>query len=79
MYVCGPTPYDVPHLGHGRKEIVFDTIRRYLVWSGFTVHYVSNVTDIEDKIIARARERDTTEAELVAEYEARSRCPSSSG
>ena len=66
MYVCGPTPYDVPHLGHGRKEVVFDTIRRYLVWRGFAVTYVSNVTDIEDKIIARAREEGTTEAELVA-------------
>ena len=37
MYVCGPTPYDVPHLGHGRKEVVFDTIRRYLLWRGFAV------------------------------------------
>jgi cysteinyl-tRNA synthetase len=69
MYVCGPTPYDVPHLGHGRKEIVFDTIRRYLIWRGFAVKYVSNVTDIEDKIIARAAEAGTTEAELVARYE----------
>ncbi len=57
MYVCGPTPYDVPHLGHGRKEVVFDTIRRYLMWRGYAVTYVSNVTDIEDKIIARATER----------------------
>jgi cysteinyl-tRNA synthetase len=69
MYVCGPTPYDVPHLGHGRKEIVFDTIRRYLIWRGFAVTYVSNVTDIEDKIIARAHEAGTTESELVRRYE----------
>ncbi len=69
MYVCGPTPYDVPHLGHGRKEIVFDTIRRYLLWRGYAVRYVSNVTDIEDKIIARAAEAGTTESELVARYE----------
>jgi len=69
MYVCGPTPYDVPHLGHGRKEVVFDTIRRYLLWSGFAVTYVSNVTDIEDKIIARAQEEGTTEPELVAKFE----------
>ena len=69
MYVCGPTPYDVPHLGHGRKEVVFDTIRRYLLWSGFAVKYVSNVTDIEDKIIARAQEEGTTEPELVAKFE----------
>src|SRR5262245_4982953 len=69
MYVCGPTPYGLPHLGHGRKEVVFDTIRRYLLWRGFTVKYVSNVTDIEDKIIARAQEEGTTEPELVAKFE----------
>ncbi|MDQ1447869.1 MAG: cysteinyl-tRNA synthetase [Actinomycetota bacterium] len=69
MYVCGATPYDVPHLGHGRKEVVFDTIRRYLVWRGYGVKYVSNVTDIEDKIIARAHEEGTTEPELVARFE----------
>src|SRR3954466_12127104 len=70
MYVCGPTPYGEAHLGHGRKEIVFDTIRRYLIWRGYTVTYVSNVTDIEDKIIARAAEAGTTESELVRKYEA---------
>ena len=69
MYVCGATPYDLPHLGHGRKEVVFDTIRRYLVWRGYAVKYVSNVTDIEDKIIARAHEEGTTEPELVARFE----------
>ncbi len=69
MYVCGPTPYDEPHLGHGRKEIVFDTIRRYFLWRGFNVTYVSNVTDIEDKIIARAQEAGTTEPELAGRYE----------
>jgi cysteinyl-tRNA synthetase len=69
MYVCGATPYDVPHLGHGRKEVVFDTIRRYLVWRGYAVKYVSNVTDIEDKIIARAHEEGTTEPELVERFE----------
>ncbi len=70
MYVCGPTPYDVPHLGHGRKEIVFDTIRRYLIWRGYQVHYVSNVTDVEDKIIARALEEGTTEPEIARRYAA---------
>jgi cysteinyl-tRNA synthetase len=68
MYVCGPTPYDEPHLGHGRKELVFDTIRRYLLWRGFTVTYVSNVTDVEDKIIARAQSEGTTEPELAGRY-----------
>jgi cysteinyl-tRNA synthetase len=70
MYVCGPTPYDVPHLGHGRKEIVFDTIRRYLIWRGYRVTYVSNVTDVEDRIIARAQEEGSTEPAVVARYEA---------
>jgi cysteinyl-tRNA synthetase len=69
MYVCGPTPYDVPHLGHGRKEVVFDTIRRYLIWRGYAVTFVSNVTDIEDKIIARAQEEGATESEIVAKFE----------
>ena len=58
MYVCGPTVYGPPHLGHGRFSLVFDVLRRYLMWSGFDVTYVSNITDIDDKIIQRAeRER----------------------
>ena len=69
MYVCGPTVYDVPHVGHGRTALVFDMIRRYLEWTGLDVTYVSNVTDVEDKIIARAAERGTTEPELAARYE----------
>ena len=70
IYVCGPTVYDVPHVGHGRTAIVYDTIRRYLEWRGFGVRFVSNVTDIEDKIIARAAERGTTEPDLAQEFEA---------
>jgi cysteinyl-tRNA synthetase len=58
MYVCGPTVYGPPHLGHGRFSIVFDVLRRYLAWSGLDVTYVSNVTDIDDKIIARAARED---------------------
>lgn len=54
IYVCGPTVYGPAHLGHGRMAIVFDILRRYLVWSGLDVHFVSNITDIEDKIIERA-------------------------
>jgi cysteinyl-tRNA synthetase len=69
MYVCGPTPYDAPHLGHGRKEVVFDTIRRYLTWSGFQVTYVSNVTDVDDNIIARAEREGMSEPELASKYE----------
>ncbi|MGO9877513.1 MAG: cysteine--tRNA ligase [Acidimicrobiia bacterium] len=69
MYVCGPTPYDVPHLGHGRKEIVFDTIRRYLLWCGLEVTYVSNITDVDDNIIDRAKRDRTTVSELAHTYE----------
>ena len=69
MYVCGPTVYDVPHVGHGRTAVAFDVIRRYLEWRGDAVTYVSNVTDIEDKIIRRAQERGTTEGELAHTYE----------
>jgi cysteinyl-tRNA synthetase len=70
MYVCGPTVYDVPHVGHGRTAVAFDVIRRYLQWRGDAVTYVSNITDIEDKIIRRAQERGTTEGELARTYEA---------
>src|SRR5215510_10926875 len=63
MYVCGPTVYGPPHLGHGRFSLVFDVLRRYLTWSGYEVTYVSNITDIDDRIIERARRegRDWTE------------------
>ena len=69
MYVCGPTPYDAPHLGHGRKEVVFDTIRRYLLWCGLDVTYVSNVTDVDDNIIERAKRDGMSAAELATKYE----------
>ena len=70
MYVCGPTVYDAPHLGHGRFTLVFDVLRRYLIFSGLEVTYVSNVTDIEDNIITRAAERGIEPAELTSIYEA---------
>jgi len=56
IYVCGPTVNDVPHLGHARSQISFDILRRYLIYSGYKVKFVSNVTDIEDKIIDKAKE-----------------------
>jgi cysteinyl-tRNA synthetase len=70
IYVCGPTVYEAPHVGHGRFAIVYDVIRRYLRWRSFDVHYVSNVTDVEDKIIARAAETASSEEELARRYEA---------
>jgi cysteinyl-tRNA synthetase len=70
MYVCGPTVYDVPHLGHGRFSLVFDVLRRYLEFRGLEVRYVSNITDIDDHIISKAQEEGRTEAEVAGEYEA---------
>jgi cysteinyl-tRNA synthetase len=70
MYVCGPTVYGLPHLGHGRFSLVFDILRRYLEWSGLRVRYVSNITDIDDNIITRANEEHRSTDEVVREYEA---------
>jgi len=70
MYVCGPTVYGPPHLGHGRFSLVFDVLRRYLEWSGLDVTYVSNVTDIDDKIIQRAQREDRDWREITHRCEA---------
>lgn len=56
MYVCGPTVNDVPHVGHARAQISFDVFRRYLIFLGYKVKFVSNITDIDDKIINKANE-----------------------
>ena len=56
IYVCGPTVNDVPHLGHARQQITFDILRKYFEFSGYDVTFVSNITDIDDKIINKARE-----------------------
>ena len=56
MYVCGPTVNDVPHLGHARQQITFDILRKYLKFLGMDVKFVSNITDIDDKIIKKANE-----------------------
>jgi cysteinyl-tRNA synthetase len=69
MYVCGPTVYDVPHIGHGRFVLVFDVLRRYLEFLGLDVRYVSNVTDIDDKIIARGNAEGRPPGEVAQEYE----------
>lgn len=65
MYVCGPTVYDVGHLGHARSAVAFDIIRRYFLYKNFEVEFVSNVTDVDDKIIARAAKEGITENELA--------------
>ncbi len=70
MYVCGPTVYGPPHLGHGRFSLVFDVLRRYLEWSGLEVTYVSNITDIDDKIIQRAQDEGRDASDIAARCEA---------
>lgn len=65
MYICGPTVYDYCHLGHGRAYVAFDIIYRYLKYKGYKVIYVRNITDIDDKIIARANETGTVSLTLI--------------
>ena len=67
LYVCGPTVYDVPHIGHGRSVLTYDVLRRYLEWTGLEVRHVSNITDIDDKIIERANEQGRTQGDLAEE------------
>ena len=65
MYVCGPTVYDKAHLGHGRSGVAFDLVRRLLLFQGFEVDFVFNMTDIDDKMIKRASEEGITVPELA--------------
>lgn len=67
MYVCGITPYDSCHLGHARCYVVFDVVRRVLKSKGLKVRYIQNFTDVDDKIIARAKERGIPTGDLVQE------------
>ena len=69
LYACGPTVYDHPHLGHARAALTYDVLRRYLEWRGLDVRHVANITDIDDKIINRARDTGRTESEVAAEWE----------
>jgi cysteinyl-tRNA synthetase len=68
IYVCGPTVYDHPHLGHARMAVAFDVIRRTFVALGYHVTYVSNITDVDDKIIARAAEEGAPPFEIAERY-----------
>jgi len=69
MFVCGPTVYDAPHLGHAKTYTQFDFIARYLRKKGFEVFYLQNITDIDDKIIKRAAEAKTTPEKLARKFE----------
>ena len=68
MYVCGPTVYNYPHIGNMRPVVTFDVLRRFLEYVGYKVTYVSNFTDVDDKIIKAAKEEHKTEKELTTFY-----------
>ena len=68
IYVCGPTVYDYTHIGHGRTYVVYDSLKRYLSLRGYNVIHVMNITDIDDKIIKRAREENRDWRDVVEEY-----------
>ena len=68
MYVCGPTVYNLIHIGNARPMIVFDTVRRYLEYKGYEVNYVSNFTDVDDKIIKAANEEGVTSDVISTRY-----------
>lgn len=70
IYVCGPTVYNYIHIGNARPVVVFDTLRRYLEYKGNKVLYVSNITDIDDKLIKRAQEEGTTMQQVAQRFEA---------
>ena len=69
MFVCGPTVYDKSHIGHGRTYIAFDVIARYLKYKGYSIFYLQNITDIDDKIIKRANELGVEPLKLAKEFE----------
>ena len=68
MYVCGPTVYNFIHIGNARPMIVFDTVRRYLEYKGYEVNYVSNFTDVDDKIIKKANEEGVPASQVSERY-----------
>ena len=68
MYVCGPTVYNYIHVGNARSTVAFDTIRRYFEYRGYGVVYISNFTDVDDKIINRAKEEGITPQEVADKY-----------
>ena len=71
LFVCGPTVYDDAHIGHGRTYISFDTIKRYLEFSGYAVFYIQNITDIDDKIINRSKESGIPAHDIARKFEKR--------
>ncbi|MCQ2958287.1 MAG: class I tRNA ligase family protein, partial [Candidatus Gastranaerophilales bacterium] len=68
MYVCGPTVYDVPHLGHARCYITWDVVYRYLKFKGYDVTYARNLTDVDDKIINKAKANNVQPKDISTKY-----------
>ena len=69
FFVCGPTVYDFPHIGHARTYVIFDCFAKYLKKQGYKVYYLQNITDVDDKIIAKAREKGVLPADLAKAFE----------
>lgn len=69
MFVCGPTVYDYTHLGHARVFVFYDTLAKYLRWLGYSLFYIVNITDVDDKIVNRAAEEGVHPLELAARFE----------
>src|SRR3954466_6260135 len=70
MYLCGPTVYKPPHIGHLVGPVIFDAIKRYLVYKGYEVQWVVNITDVDDKLIDAAAKQNTTVKELSEKHAA---------
>ena len=73
MYICGPTVYDVPHIGHARSAYIFEVIRKYFEYAGYEVIFVRNVTDIDDKIIKKAVQELCEVSEVYTESQLKER------
>ena len=70
IYLCGPTVYAESHIGHMVGPVIFDTIKRYLAYSGYDVTWVVNITDVDDKLIAKSRERNLAVSQIATEMTA---------
>lgn len=68
MYVCGPTVYNYIHIGNARPAINYDVVRRYFEYQGYNVEYVSNFTDVDDKLIKRSQELNQSVPEIAEKY-----------
>ncbi len=69
LFVCGPTVYDFMHIGNARTFVIFDFFVKYITSQGFTVYYLQNITDIDDKIIMRAKEKGVSVKDLALAFE----------